>query len=635
MSGVGTSFNSSNLETTTIQNGVNNTPRATFNTPSATPTQQNLNPKDDASEIKNKKDSKYANDVHKFNDGILFVGMNEGSDAEVEELKKNGAKVDKIDNKNTYTFTFRGQKFDISKYEDKDKLMALLNIPEDKRKAFKDILNKFASTSGLAGLDILIDQISIAGRGGINRQVNLDSFIKKNNEPYSREEFIKDLKNCGLDDKTIEELKNSLGNTGANVKGADNKNHNLFYKEDIKSFVASLGLPKEQAEKLEKILYDTPGDARDEVAQIMLHFAKAEKGGQIPSRLVISGHSSGDSYWGDGNGSLTKKILSDISKAMPKAASQIEDLAFSACNSGHRESVDFYKEVFPNMKTFMGYVDSAPGSSSGSTNHLKKWEKATRGDSQEITPDMFNNTRKGTAVSVWTKKGDFKLSSKASKDIALYEIQQQINNVLPKYLDQDNPVTDTRNGELRELYTNLQRITRNPPAGITPEELKDLEKARDTALRLLFYTDITSKFNNAYRGEIDKGFKEAGLETPNFSKMPRAKVREQVEKLQNKILEATKKLNDEKISEFETAEKDLKNKEESLEKQKSEGKITDAEYMNEVQKLQDNYNAKVNEINEKYTKKELEIMPEARKALELLEKGLIELDKNIIPDNWV
>jgi hypothetical protein len=162
-------------------------------------------------------------------------------------------------------------------------------------------------------------------------------------------------------------------------------------------------------------------------------WSEAEKGGSVPSRLVLSGHCYGDSIWdgGDENlGALPFDNLRALAAAMPRAAAHIEDVMISACSSGfagaeatgQRQSLTLWKTVFPNLKTAWGYgspKDYHSPTSQQAIMHVAAWEHATRGrvetlDARRALDAYFDEVRRANPnvkidapqfegnVSVWT-----------------------------------------------------------------------------------------------------------------------------------------------------------------------------------------------------------------------------------------
>ncbi len=221
--------------------------------------------------------------------------------------------------------------------------------------------------------------------------------------------------------------------------------YDLTTNQGIRDFVNSLNLPSEVAEEVMKAIKAAPDKARDELALIALHWAPAERGEPIPSRLVISGHHN-PSHHGDPmelpedqhindpdlryvragrpvfgndyhNVQLDLPSLAALAKAMPHAAAQIEDIAFAACNSLHPldlERLGLDEEghrstIFPNLRTVWGYRDKAPLANLGGDRHLRVWERRTRGRARNLDP---NPRRPGEelgkhdrSVATWDRHG--------------------------------------------------------------------------------------------------------------------------------------------------------------------------------------------------------------------------------------
>jgi hypothetical protein len=206
----------------------------------------------------------------------------------------------------------------------------------------------------------------------------------------------------------------------------------LATPEGASDFVSSLRLPPEQSKAVAKVLTDATPGSRDELAGIAVEWAKAERGGDAPSRLVLSGHSGdGRSLYGDGHGDsrLSLDSVRALAQAMPRAASFVEDVMLSACNSGFDgknggTGLETWKAVFPNLRTAWGYggrsgdADSHKSpSEQQAVMHVMAWERATRGrtaalDAEKAVRSFFDDARKQNPkvnapqvpenVSVWT-----------------------------------------------------------------------------------------------------------------------------------------------------------------------------------------------------------------------------------------
>lgn len=509
----------------------------------------------------------------KSNDNIFFVGLNESAKTEVAKLRKTtSGKIEATLNTTNYEITLNKKKFNIV---DTTAFKKLNLEPNTFNKLQNFLMNNFM---------VLISQSSYY--------------------PMSKENFKKTIDDIGLPEKLSNDFHNELSTkTGAIYKDKSGKTYNFIFKEDIKEFSQSLGLSENQSLQVEKLLSskEVMPVAKEEVAQILSTFARAEKGESIPSRLVISSHSDGKSFFGVGeNGFFLGKLdigtLKEISKIMPKASEQIEDVSVSACNAGHSAHFEELKGIFPNLKTFMGYAGSAPGTDSGAEAHLKKWEKLTRGRKDTLSPKDFQNFRKGENVSTWNEKEGFQLDNSKQMEKNIPEFIGSSGHIIDDYLIQDKPVKDSQHGELRTVYTNVQLVLGNNKT-LSESDKKTLEKYRDNSLRLLFFTDISKKFNSTYSVQIESGYRAVELQPINFSGLSRSECRKELNEYKVRLDALSKKM------EYEI---DKKSKSGGTE--------------NDIKAIRDSYTEKFDKANN---------------LLKLLDDGLINLDTNIIPENWV
>lgn len=305
--------------------------------------------------------------------------------------------------------------------------------------------------------------------------------------------------------------------TGANKSTV----YDLSTDAGVDRFAFSLGLPAGQTADIAKVLKDVGPDARDEMGQLARVWAGGEKGGKVPSRLVVSGHSVGNVVWGDDNGTMQMKNLQDLAKAMPKAAAQVEDVHLAACYAGTQTNADNFKDAFPNMKTFFGYHDSAPGTWSGAMNHLGKWDAATKDRKENLSRNITAGTRKGDNVAVWnrTKGFDDGQTPPPLADARATVTGQE--SLYQDYLSGKKVQAQPGSGELRDYYNDLQRLIRHPD--LPASERAGLEARREQAIRAIYYgPNVAPKFAAHNKSAIDAGYAAAGLTAPNFATMSRA-----------------------------------------------------------------------------------------------------------------
>ena len=310
---------------------------------------------------------------------------------------------------------------------------------------------------------------------------------------------------------------------GARAEGGQGM-HDLRTEAGLQSFVAGLELPWAQGQRVAGALASAGADARDELAQLAQVWARAEKGGVIPSRLVLSGHSGGWSLWGEDkgftNGVLTRDSLARLAAALPRAAAGVEDLCIAACYNGGEATVAAWREVFPQVRTVWAYNGSAPGTFSGATAHLARWEKATRGPVDVLAADRARGLRKGENVAVWSRRDGYQTATVRESTADLRTRYTGAQPLVARYFEGQERVRDTQRGPLREHYNTVQALLGRPE--VSALERVSLERARDQTLRLLFYGNVATRFQDTHHARLARGFEALGRRAPDFSQLSRA-----------------------------------------------------------------------------------------------------------------
>ena len=297
--------------------------------------------------------------------------------------------------------------------------------------------------------------------------------------------------------------------------------YNLSSRLGIENYIRTLGLLPAQNIKLVNAINTAGYDIKDELGEFVAILAKMEKTNKGPSRLVLSGHSIGNIFWGDNNGSLEIQNVKEIANTLLKAAALIEDLHISACYSGKERDLRSWRNVFPNVSTIWAYSGSAPGSYTGATIHLSKWDKATRGSKTALDRAIAEKTRKGQNVSVWSKK--FGYQSKNST--AILDLLNRITNPNAErtyllYFSGVSNVIDTQSGPLRNYYNDLQELVAHPL--VTPTQISIYRPRLETTIRLIYFDKtIKKKFSSVYANEFNNAYRLQGKAQPNFSKLSR------------------------------------------------------------------------------------------------------------------
>ena len=185
------------------------------------------------------------------------------------------------------------------------------------------------------------------------------------------------------------------------VRNGD-KLYDLRQKNGINAFAKSLGLDETARAGVVRALNMCEKDAKDELGELAKVWAAGEKGAAIPSRIVLAGHSNGDGVWGDNNGSLRLGPLLELSRALPHATAQIEDAFVTGCYGGGEVTMDQYLLIFPRAKTIWAYDAQAPGVDNGAKLDQGGWEKATRGRAYNMKDGKSASL--GKTMAVWNYK---------------------------------------------------------------------------------------------------------------------------------------------------------------------------------------------------------------------------------------
>jgi peptidoglycan hydrolase-like protein with peptidoglycan-binding domain len=326
------------------------------------------------------------------------------------------------------------------------------------------------------------------------------------------------LKARGTDVNVVKDAATPDTVTTKNANGTTST-HNLTTPEGATAFALTLGLPGPQTMKIADVIKHAGPDAKDEIANIAREWAAAEKGGQIPSRLVLSGHHVGYGVYGENNGKLDWPVMSELAEAMPRAARSVEDLMIAGCYSGGQGFMEKYQAMFPNVKTIVAYDGSSPGASSGATGHQKAWEQATRGTRETIDRSLFQGMRKGENVTVWTKTHGFQDGKPPASLAEMRTNRAQNESAFQAAWNGTTPIADPQRGPVRDYYSATQRLIQHPDT--PPAERKQLEDQRDQTIRLLFHGPVSRRFSETYATKIDAGYRAVGMTPPDFKTMSR------------------------------------------------------------------------------------------------------------------
>jgi hypothetical protein len=274
------------------------------------------------------------------------------------------------------------------------------------------------------------------------------------------------------------------------------------------------------------------------IARVLAAWAHAEVQPAPPTRMVISGESSGSNFIDGRNGSLHMDDLVVLAEQFPRAAGAIEDVAVSACNTGYAPQVGLYRSIFRNLKTLLAYVDEAPSAASGSITHLTRWEHATVGTAERLNRELFQTSRKGDNVMTWSKTEGVRYSSKFDELSRSHQFltahhldpehpgfgmfgefrEELLPVALRRYFRGELRVQNPDEGPLREYYRSLQHAYQLAPPGWTKERLRRL---KELTLRVLHYPKVSKAFARIHSEELTTLYAHLKLNAPDFTKLSR------------------------------------------------------------------------------------------------------------------
>jgi hypothetical protein len=130
-----------------------------------------------------------------------------------------------------------------------------------------------------------------------------------------------------------------------------------------------------------------PEDVRDEMAGLVQTLQRVEQGEMRMDRMVISGHSFGDSVWSGVSGNdVSFAQFGELMAQFPQAQSGVEDLMLSACHTLENGDVvdnrdgQQYRDIFPELDSVWGYNGYSPNYEQGSPRHIRNWLRASAGN---------------------------------------------------------------------------------------------------------------------------------------------------------------------------------------------------------------------------------------------------------------
>lgn len=363
------------------------------------------------------------------------------------------------------------------------------------------------------------------GGKGLENHVKSDNILYLGLNPSSKDLEHNKLKSQGAN---VTAVKGDKKQGNIKVGGRDT---DLGTQEGRKAFVDSLqgGLDQGQRDLLMNYLGRADNMATDELAQLARELHRAETGQTIFTRVVLSGHSGGWSFWGDDNGEIRFSDLAVIHKIFPKATGCVQDLCMSACNTGQSQKLAQYKAIFPNVKSIWAYVGYSPSAATGALTHIGNWEQATRGAHDEKKVDAARDKTaagkgsKDKNVATLAQGADGKENYKTASPEALHSydtLKAMVDSGMSHYdKAYDQGIIDKQ--ALSTFYTSLQNLVGNF-AGRLPDRAK-YETILKKTLFLRYWENVTKKFMEAHGSKVKDSY-GTSTAVPAYSGSSRDKV---------------------------------------------------------------------------------------------------------------
>jgi hypothetical protein len=279
------------------------------------------------------------------------------------------------------------------------------------------------------------------------------------------------------------------------------------------ALASSGGMTAEAEARLASVLEAAPEAGRDELARVAIAWAPAERGAVVPSRVVLSGHSSAGLLWGQ-HATFGYATFRALAACFPAAARQIEDVHLSGCFTEREvQASRDWTAVFPNLKTLWGYREFCPARPAA---HLTDWELATRGRASRIGESFASAHSPGSA---WSIAGGVVGASQTLEErrAAVADADTRFD----AWLSGERPITHPHQPDADRDYAAYQMLAAHPDASLA--ERRDAAKRGAQLLRLRFYDQsVRGEFARAYGAAVDAGLSRLGLPPADLVHLSRA-----------------------------------------------------------------------------------------------------------------
>lgn len=301
-------------------------------------------------------------------------------------------------------------------------------------------------------------------------------------------------------------------------------------------------------DKATDVLLKANVNIREQLADVMRWFNRAERGEIILDRLVLSGHSNGVELWGEADAGaeskpglmLLERDLAGIGEVFPKARDQVEDIMFSACFS--ISAVEIVVKVFPNLQNAWTYTSFSPSIKQGSAEHVAGFARATEGSG-----GLQKSDRRGSTA-LWTRKKGYIVG-----DPSLAAAGPLYSNAIRKWREIAGPMydgsgPDLTSDQLMPAYAAVQQMIAHP--GTPADRRARGKEVMQILLRLRFWSTIVRvRFGADYKGKLQPAYDALGMTQPDWGSMTRKQVKAHVDAVMKAVKETPTAATHEKLLE--------------------------------------------------------------------------------------
>jgi hypothetical protein len=326
------------------------------------------------------------------------------------------------------------------------------------------------------------------------------------------------------DSKDIESK--ALAKNGDVVRVDQGVDMPLRTPSDIKAFVKTLDLKEPTASDVENALVNC-ADGKQELASIARAWSAAYHGGEVPSRMILSGHSVGGQVFGHyagGTAGISFGAVQGLAAAMPKAAERVHDIQLAGCNTAGNaadpHTRNGWTQSFPNLRSMMTYDGTSPSAPVGD---LAAWQARTREGSRSASSSLSGMTGN---VTTWTKSpggapddpGVLRSNLVVNSD--KLKADMKVHGELLRDVLTGKPTAGlTTPDQLREAYVLCMHL-RN--GANVPAELREAAAQQGSQLLALrFPTDAMDAYYKHNGPAHAEGFACLGRPAPDFRTMAR------------------------------------------------------------------------------------------------------------------